>query len=108
DEDMFVSLRENDVGILVAEHTRRTQATLRLPSPAAVHRFLHWLIDARENQPLLAPTEIEPARQQRTRGEPRLVVASNRLPSLPPPGAATRQREVGGLVSALVPVLAET
>ncbi len=108
DEDMFVSLREGDVGILVAEHPRRTQAHLRLPGPAAVHRFLRWMIEARRNQPSLAPVDLEPARVARTqRTEPRLVVASNRLPSIPLPGPS-RQREVGGLVSALVPVLAET
>src|SRR5690606_1133549 len=58
DEDMFVSLRDGDVGILVAEHPRRTQAGLRLPSPAAVHRFLRWLIDARRDRPVLAPAEL--------------------------------------------------
>jgi alpha,alpha-trehalose-phosphate synthase [UDP-forming]/trehalose-phosphatase len=111
DEDMFVSLRDGDVGILVAEHARRTQAQLRLPDPSAVHRFLRWLIDARLRQPTLAPADLEPARIARPpRGEPRLVVASNRLPSAPPPADAgpQRQREVGGLVSALLPVLGET
>ncbi|MBA2543979.1 MAG: trehalose-phosphatase [Deltaproteobacteria bacterium] len=111
DEDMFVSLREGEVGILVAEHARRTQAQFRLPGPPAVHRFLRWLIDARNSQPLLGasgPTEIEPARVARKRSvEARLVVASNRLPAAPAPGPQ-RQREVGGLVSALMPVLAET
>jgi trehalose 6-phosphate synthase len=105
DEDMFVSLRENDVGILVAENPRRTQAGLRLPSPPAVHRFLRWLIEARISQPTLAPAEIEISRQPRPPANARLLVASNRLPALP---SGERKREVGGLVSALVPVLAET
>jgi alpha,alpha-trehalose-phosphate synthase [UDP-forming]/trehalose-phosphatase len=107
DEDMFVSLRENDVGILVAEHPRRTQAMLRLPSPAAVHRFLGWMIEARMRQPTLsAPEDLHLARAPSvSRSEPRLVVASNRLPAAPTAG---RQREVGGLVSALLPVLGET
>ncbi len=113
DEDMFVSLRENDLGILVAEHPRRTQATLRLPSPAAVHRFLHWLIEARKNQPALGattPEGFEPARQPHPAIAPRLIVASNRLPappSNPSNPANDRGREVGGLVSALLPALAE-
>src|SRR5262245_26782945 len=47
DEDMFVSLRNGDIGILVSAQSRRTQASLRLPDPVAVHRFLRWLIDAR-------------------------------------------------------------
>jgi alpha,alpha-trehalose-phosphate synthase [UDP-forming]/trehalose-phosphatase len=105
DEDMFVSLREGDVGILVAAEPRRTQAGMRLPSPAAVHRFLRWLIDARRDRPALAPAELVVARTPRRPLEARLVVASNRLPAAP---SAERQREVGGLVSALVPVLAET
>ncbi len=105
DEDMFVSLREGDVGILVADQPRRTQAGLRLPSPAAVHRFLRWLIEARRERAALAPEELVVARMPRRTPEARLVVASNRLPA---PPAADRGREVGGLVSALVPVLAET
>ncbi|HEU0031512.1 MAG TPA: trehalose-phosphatase [Kofleriaceae bacterium] len=105
DEDMFVSLRETDVGILVAEFPRRTQATLRLPGPPAVHRFLRWLIEARQSQPSFAPEELIVARTPRRPLEPRLIVASNRLPAAP---SADRKREVGGLVSALVPALTET
>ncbi len=111
DEDMFVSLREKDVGILVAEHPRRTQAQLRLPGPPAVHRFLRWLVEARKNQPTLEPVGLEPARAPRVvRTDARLIVASNRLPAAPAPATEPKQRgrEVGGLVSALVPVLAET
>ena len=105
DEDMFVSLREGDVGILVADQPRRTQAGLRLPSIAAVYRFLRWLIDARRDRPAIAPAELVVARTPRRPLEARLVVASNRLPAAP---SADRRREVGGLVSALVPVLTET
>jgi trehalose 6-phosphate synthase len=105
DEDMFVSLREGDVGILVSAEPRRTQAGLRLPSPAAVHRFLRWLIDARRDRQAHAPEELVPARVPRRPPDARLLVASNRLPAAPSPD---RQREVGGLVSALLPVLAET
>jgi trehalose 6-phosphate synthase len=105
DEDMFVSLREGDVGILVSDQPRRTQAGLRLPSPAAVHRFLRWLIDARRDRPMLAPAELVVARMPRRPLEARLVVVSNRLPAAP---SADRRREVGGLVSALLPVLTET
>jgi len=105
DEDMFVSLREGDVGILVAPEPRRTQAGLRLPSPAAVHRFLRWLIDARRDRATLAPEELVAARTPQPPPGARLVVASNRLPAAP---SADRKREVGGLVSALLPVLHET
>ncbi|HEY0193671.1 MAG TPA: trehalose-phosphatase, partial [Kofleriaceae bacterium] len=110
DEDMFVSLRDGDVGILVSTQPRRTQAHLRLPDPAAVHRFLRWLIDARSaawradaNAP--APDLTVVTQPPQPHGASRLLVASNRLPAAP---TGDRKREVGGLVSALLPVLAET
>ncbi len=108
DEDMFVSLRDGDIGILVAETPRHTQAVQRLPSPTAVHRFLRNLIDARKHHASFAPTafvDMVPARTQRPNREPRLLIASNRLPAAP---SIDRKREVGGLVSALIPVLDET
>jgi alpha,alpha-trehalose-phosphate synthase [UDP-forming]/trehalose-phosphatase len=104
DEDMFVSLREHDIGILVAEQPRRTQATLRLPNPPAVHRFLRWLVDARSTQTSGQLEEPVRARTPRTATPARLIVASNRLPAAP---TGERKREVGGLVSALLPALAE-
>jgi trehalose 6-phosphate synthase len=129
DEDMFVSLREQDVGILVAEKPRRTQASLRLPDPAAVHRFLHWLVDARNlahgrelptglarsgapdraaspeamRRFMDAPAGLVPTHTVQPPAAPRLLVASNRLPAAP---SGDRKREVGGLVSALLPALA--
>jgi alpha,alpha-trehalose-phosphate synthase [UDP-forming]/trehalose-phosphatase len=105
DEDMFVSLRESDVGILVSPTPRRTQAGLRLPSIAAVHRFLRWLADARQSRPVQGPEDIVAARPPRPATPPQLIVVSNRLPSAPSGG---RQREVGGLVSALLPALEKT
>jgi trehalose-phosphatase len=111
DEDMFVSLRDGDVGILVSEQPRRTQAGLRLPSITSVHKFLRWLIDARRQQPTIAPAEaaetyhLQSASHPALPTEARLVVASNRLPAAP---TSARGREVGGLVSALVPALTQT
>jgi trehalose 6-phosphate synthase len=108
DEDMFVSLRDTDVGVLVAAQPRRTQATLRLPDPDAVHRFLRWLIDARSvawRTDAAGPDVLVVTRPPHRSVDPRLVVASNRLPAAP---SGDRKREVGGLVSALVPVLTET
>ena len=106
DEDMFVSVREGDIGILVAETPRHTQASLRLPSPTAVHRFLRNLIEARTRHsfPSSALADLVPARAPRPPRDPRLLIASNRLPAAP---SADRKREVGGLVSALMPVLDE-
>jgi alpha,alpha-trehalose-phosphate synthase [UDP-forming]/trehalose-phosphatase len=108
DEDMFVSLREGDIGVLVSGQPRRTQATLRLPDPSGVHRFLRWLVEARSGAwrtDAAAPDILTVTRPPQRAGEPRLLVVSNRLPAAP---TADRKREVGGLVSALLPVLAET
>ena len=106
DEDMFVSLRDGDVGILVAAAPRRTQAGLRVPSIAAVHRFLRWIVEARASRPEShVPDDIVTARPPRPATPPKLIVASNRLPA---PPSSDRQREVGGLVSALMPVLEQT
>ncbi|HEY4181641.1 MAG TPA: trehalose-phosphatase [Kofleriaceae bacterium] len=105
DEDMFVSLREGDVGILVAEHQRRTQAHLRLPNPPAVRRFLRTLLQARTAHAATIPSDLVIARAPRHAAPPRLIVASNRLPAAP---TGDRKQEVGGLVSALLPVLRET
>ncbi len=105
DEDMFVSLRDGDIGILVTATPRRTQACLTLPSVAAVHRFLRWLVDARLSRPTQAPAEVALARAPRPKTAPKLIVASNRLPVAP---TGERTREVGGLVSALVPALEQT
>jgi trehalose 6-phosphate synthase len=102
DEDMFVSLRDNDVGVLVAERPRRTQANLRLPSIPTAHAFLRWLVDTRNGRPVQVPAELEIARPPQPPEAPRLIVASNRLPAAP---SGDRSREVGGLVSALLPTL---
>ncbi|HZJ63077.1 MAG TPA: trehalose-phosphatase, partial [Kofleriaceae bacterium] len=110
DEDMFVALRETDVGVLVSPQSRRTQATLRLPDPDAVHRFLRWLIDVRsaawrtEAAAAAVPDVLVITQPPHLPAVPRLIVASNRLPA----ASNGRQREVGGLVSALLPVLTET
>jgi trehalose 6-phosphate synthase len=101
DEDMFVSLREGDVGVLVGR-PRRTQAGLRLPTIPAVHAFLRALVDARTGRPVQIPAELEIARPPQPPEAPKLIVASNRLPAV---GTGERGKEVGGLVSALLPTL---
>jgi len=103
DEDMFGSLRDQDLGILVAVEPRLTGATFRLPDVAAVHKFLAWLVEARQRRHVTAPF-LALAQPDAPRGEPKLVVVSNRLPNL----AAGRGKEVGGLVSAIAPALRET
>ncbi|MEO8844045.1 MAG: trehalose-phosphatase [Kofleriaceae bacterium] len=103
DEDMFVSLRDLDLGILVAIEPRLTAARFRLPDVDGVHRFLRWLVESRSRRHVTDP-EISLAQPAGPYGAPTLVVASNRLPNL----SAGRSKEVGGLVSAIAPALHET
>jgi trehalose-phosphatase len=94
DEDMFVSLRDGDLGILVAIEPRLTAARFRLPDVAAVHRFLRWLVESRERRHVTDP-EITLAQPAGPHAATKLVVASNRLPNL----GGGRGKEVGGMVS---------
>jgi len=100
DEDMFSALTADELAIGVGEVHTRGHYSLR--DPADVRAFLWWLVDARTHgitrpfkalrsdglgAPLAAPAQ--------------LVVVSNRTP----PASVSRQRQVGGLVSALEPAL---
>jgi trehalose 6-phosphate synthase len=108
DEDGFAALRDGDVGILVGAD-RPTLAKARLESVAAVHALLGWLARARsrpEGEPQGAPRPF--VRSVGSKGErANLLVVSNRLPDdAPRGGESDRARNVGGLVSGLVPALA--
>lgn len=98
DEDMFGALRDDELPIGVGPD--RTRARRWLRNPAAVREFLSWLHEARTRggtSPFPA-LELRPAKAPATT---RLLVVSNRTPSK----ATGRQRQVGGLVSALEPAL---
>ena len=108
DEDMFAAtLPERDASILVGSKSRPTAARWRLRGVEEAHAFLRQVIDLRRDieprsqvQPLALLPDEDPAS-----GAPyRLLVLSNRLPELRS-SADTRQKSVGGLVSALRPVL---
>jgi alpha,alpha-trehalose-phosphate synthase [UDP-forming] len=128
DEDTFAALSERDAGVLVGRgHRSHTAARWRLPDPVAVWAFLRALLAARAGQPL--PAEVLPRPIPRAAREaasaaveaaaprpggagaepPGMLAISNRLPYLRDPAqpADSRKRNVGGLVSALQPVLAE-
>jgi len=108
DEDMFAAACEEDAAILVgALPDHSTKARWRLESPEDVHAFFRWIVAVRhdegarpsagaEPQPMSPPRDSSPSY--------RLLVLSNRLPELRSSDA--RKRNVGGLVSALRPVLA--
>jgi alpha,alpha-trehalose-phosphate synthase [UDP-forming]/trehalose-phosphatase len=101
DEDMFAALAPEDLGIAVGTLTRATRADARLDDVAGVRHFLRWMIEAREapDTPPV-PEELEP-RSSAARTD--FLVVSNRIPSV----VVGREREVGGLVSALEPALRE-
>jgi trehalose 6-phosphate synthase len=112
DEDMFAASSDEDATILVgAEPGRLTSARWRLESSDEVLAFYSWIVSLRRESmpPALKrrPSRVETlpdARAAGTRFD--LLVLSNRLPELR--GASSpnaRQRNVGGLVSALAPAL---
>jgi trehalose 6-phosphate synthase len=112
DEDMFRALGVADESVLVGQ-LRRSHARWRLTDPIAVAGMLGWIAATRSGQADYSTQLPEPlATRLRSAGSARgrydLLVVSNRLPDL---RRATRPREVGrkhnvgGLVSALEPVL---
>lgn len=105
DEDMFAALHADDIAICVRNGRRRlTRAKYSLPDPGAVRELLWWLVDARKRPGLLPLPRFDSAPTPRVPPRSQLVVVSNRLPAQP---TTTRERQVGGLVSALEPALRE-
>jgi trehalose 6-phosphate synthase len=114
DEDMFRALGARDEAILVAPSiVRPTAAHWVLAAADEVVQFLRWLEAARRDpapEPRLLPRALPPKPPPVATPKTRhgLIVISNRLPELRAPVSpdAERKRQVGGLVSALEPVLA--
>jgi trehalose 6-phosphate synthase len=114
DEDMFRALGAADEAVQVGEDTfRATWARWRLEGPSGTAAFLEWILAARAEvrtpPPARLPRAVEsPAPRVTASSVRRLLAVSNRLPDLRPPDerTETRGRAVGGLVSALEPVLA--
>ena len=107
DEDMFTAASDRDVPVIVgAPQGRLTAARWRLDGTADVHAFYRWLIAARRQA--TTPLPPRPSRVETvTDGTERfdLLVISNRLPELRSAASPVRNRNVGGLVSALGPAL---
>jgi alpha,alpha-trehalose-phosphate synthase [UDP-forming]/trehalose-phosphatase len=115
DEDLFAALGPSDECVRVGAPDRRvTRARWWLPAPADAHRLLEALLELRRGDVPAPPADVWPAslppRLAPATGGAHydLLVVSNRLPELPATAASmeARQRNVGGLVSALEPVLA--
>jgi trehalose 6-phosphate synthase len=111
DEDMFACAGEMDAPVIVAsEIGRPTHARWTLRSPDDVLAFYRAIVSVRRGGP--APdSSVYPRRFDVRASIPdqphRLLVISNRLPELRSTDAAhdARKKGVGGLVSALRPVL---
>ena len=102
DEDMFAALGDNDLAITVRNlRDRPSRAHHWLPSPREVRGFLRWLLDVRRADNMVTPPRFELPAQTSTAARARLVVVSNRTPTL----VSGRHRQVGGLVAALEPAL---
>ncbi|MEO7731375.1 MAG: trehalose-phosphatase [Kofleriaceae bacterium] len=101
DEDMFAALRHDELAIGVgARHPSRSSH--KLPSLAAVRAFLWWLVEARRGGIAAQPFgSLERRTELAGPRATRLLMISNRTPS----AVTGKQRAVGGLVSALEPVL---
>jgi alpha,alpha-trehalose-phosphate synthase [UDP-forming]/trehalose-phosphatase len=113
DEDMFAASGEGDAPVLVtSELERPTRARWTLESPAEVLAFYRTLIAARSGARTGSDTSGVYPRPFRAGapaldGAHRLLVISNRLPELRSTESVDegRKQNVGGLVSALRPIL---
>jgi trehalose 6-phosphate synthase len=119
DEDMFRAVGPGDEPVHVGPDVlRETAARWRLPGPPATVALLRWILAARAEErtppPEILPSPVLPRASRVTSpsSSHRLLAISNRLPELRPQedhadaGGDARKRRVGGLVSALEPVLA--
>ncbi len=112
DEDMFAAAAEGDAPVVVTDEIgRRSRARWSLRSPGEVLAFYRTILDTRRGRTppsdSLFPARLGSVRDSIIDDERRLLVLSNRLPELRSTDAAHegRKQSVGGLVSALRPVL---
>jgi trehalose 6-phosphate synthase len=113
DEDMFSAASEEDATVRVgAEPDRNTAARWRLGSVEEVHALYWWIVSLRREiepvSPSRPPSRVPTLPDVAAEGAYDLLVLSNRLPELRSAEGSdtTRKRNVGGLVSALAPVVA--
>jgi alpha,alpha-trehalose-phosphate synthase [UDP-forming]/trehalose-phosphatase len=107
DESMFGALSSRDESVWVRNGDRRmSSANWVLNEPEAVVQFLSGIIAYRTGKTDLQHVPKPIARIVRSERSEALLVVSNRLPSLRNVGVG-RSPNVGGLVSALRPILTE-
>ncbi|MBZ0235117.1 MAG: trehalose-phosphatase [Deltaproteobacteria bacterium] len=102
DEDMFRALTDRDLAVAVGRPDRLSHARVFVADVPSAHQLLEWLAAVRGlHADQMPPIEdIDADARESTRAP--FVVIANRMPS---PRPADRQRQVGGLVAALEPVL---
>ncbi len=113
DEDMFSAASPEDATVRVgADPDRNTAASWRLGSVEEVHALYWWIVSLRrETSPVPSsrpPSRVPTLPDVTASSAFDLLVLSNRLPELrSAEGSDTaRKRNVGGLVSALAPIVA--
>ncbi|MBA3451777.1 MAG: trehalose-phosphatase [Deltaproteobacteria bacterium] len=101
--DMFRELVPGDAAITIGGSCARTSMAATLADPPAVRAFLSWATNQRAGRITVAPPLGPAVTTCLVPGQRALVVLSNRMPE----PSVSRRREVGGLVAALEPALAE-
>jgi alpha,alpha-trehalose-phosphate synthase [UDP-forming]/trehalose-phosphatase len=110
DEDMFAAAGTEDAAVLVsAERDRATAARWLLSSIDEVHALYRWIISHRRkveaSPPSRRPSRVATLPDAAAEARFDLLVLSNRLPELRSAEGTDRKKNVGGLVSALAPIL---
>ena len=99
DEDLFAILGPRDAAVRVGTSPRRTHASEQVADVADARTLLGWICAARTRPVATAPAMVSDTQRLRIHSvDVELLVVSNRLPA---PIATGRNREVGGLASAL-------
>ena len=105
DEDTFAALTDDDAAVLVGAPDRRSHADWWVADPAGARALLRWLVEARVGQGPPPSAPVRPwTRARAAQPQHPLVIVSNRTPTV----GAGRGKEVGGLVSALTPIVERT
>ncbi len=108
DEDMFVAASEGDATVLVRSGpVRSTAARWRVSTVDEMRALLEDLLVVRRDSttsPSVRPSALGSGARPEPRTASQLLVVSNRLPDVASE-EPERAKNVGGLVSALVPVL---
>lgn len=109
DEDMFAASGDGDATVLVHHgRDRPTAARWKLRGVSEMRRLLGSILPLRQDAtraPELQPSRVTREVRPRAQTSSHMLIVSNRLPDLTGSDDGSRTKSVGGLVSALLPVL---